>query len=323
MYVSPNVPSVCSVRASLRSGLVHPLPLAAIVVLVINDHALKGSGVVPAWVTGKLSDFAGLFFFPVLLVVVFEWIATRTRTALRRELTAAIAVSATGVVFTALKTVPALADLCSRSGFTIVCDPSDLIALGALIASYAYLIHTPRSREDRGWKRFASVALAGVASMATSPPPIARGFPSWKVPDTASGSATKTLDCASFEVWVAKSGKTGFGAMLHVRGDRSCTAQIRQATFEYPRERVGTAATLPATITAGTVDAPGTLYLPFAFDNEASWNRGERHGTLKIEIATAEHQETWVVPLDHVHPGAHVVVPRNGTNAAPLPSGAQ
>ena len=155
------------------------------------------------------------------------------------------------------------------------------------------------------------------------PPPIARGFPSWKVPDTASGSATKTLDCASFEVWVAKSGKTGFGAMLHVRGDHLCTAQIRQATFEYPRERVGTAATLPATITAGTVDAPGTLYLPFAFDNEASWNRGERHGTLKIEIATAEHQETWVVPLDHVHPGAHVVVPRNGTNAAPLPSGAQ
>jgi hypothetical protein len=33
---------------------------------VVNDHVLKGSGLLPAAVTGKLSDVAGLFFFPVL-----------------------------------------------------------------------------------------------------------------------------------------------------------------------------------------------------------------------------------------------------------------
>jgi hypothetical protein len=39
-----------------------PLVMASIVVLLVNDHLLKAAA--PSWVTGKLSDFAGLFFFP-------------------------------------------------------------------------------------------------------------------------------------------------------------------------------------------------------------------------------------------------------------------
>jgi len=31
--------------------LVHPLPLAAIALTAINDHVLKGSGLLPAWLT--------------------------------------------------------------------------------------------------------------------------------------------------------------------------------------------------------------------------------------------------------------------------------
>jgi len=41
------------------------LPLAAVLVLAVNDHVLKGSGLLPDMVTGKLSDVAGLFFFPI------------------------------------------------------------------------------------------------------------------------------------------------------------------------------------------------------------------------------------------------------------------
>jgi len=60
-------------RASVRVPgdiLIHPVPLGAIAVLLLNDHVLKR--VAPGWVTGKLSDVAGLIFFPFLLVALLE-----------------------------------------------------------------------------------------------------------------------------------------------------------------------------------------------------------------------------------------------------------
>ena len=40
-------------------ALLHPLWVAALVLLVVNDHLLKGAGLVPGVVTGKLSDTQG------------------------------------------------------------------------------------------------------------------------------------------------------------------------------------------------------------------------------------------------------------------------
>jgi hypothetical protein len=57
---------------SLRA-LSHPYSVAAAVTLAVNDHILKG--LAPGWLTGKLSDFAGLFFFPYLLTLVSPWSA--------------------------------------------------------------------------------------------------------------------------------------------------------------------------------------------------------------------------------------------------------
>lgn len=45
----------------------HPLVLTAVFLVAVNDHILKQS-VLAGAVTGKLSDFAGLFFFPFLLL---------------------------------------------------------------------------------------------------------------------------------------------------------------------------------------------------------------------------------------------------------------
>jgi hypothetical protein len=50
--------------------LLHPLAILAVVVLVLNDHFLKA--LAPGLLTGKLSDFAGLLFFPVLAVSAVE-----------------------------------------------------------------------------------------------------------------------------------------------------------------------------------------------------------------------------------------------------------
>ena len=44
--------------------ILHLWTIAAIVILFINDQYLKYA--YPSWLTGKLSDFAGLIFFPIL-----------------------------------------------------------------------------------------------------------------------------------------------------------------------------------------------------------------------------------------------------------------
>ena len=62
--------STSSDRAVLGEMLLHPAMLLAIVVLVLNDHALKGWA--PGVVSGKLSDFAGLCFFPAFLQALWE-----------------------------------------------------------------------------------------------------------------------------------------------------------------------------------------------------------------------------------------------------------
>ena len=45
--------------------LVHPFSLFAIVLMGLNDHTFKYA--YPSYLTGKLSDFMGLVFFPLLL----------------------------------------------------------------------------------------------------------------------------------------------------------------------------------------------------------------------------------------------------------------
>src|SRR5688500_18032602 len=62
-----------------RSALANPAFLAALAVLLINDHVLKGAGLLPGWVTGKLSDLAGLIVAPVLAAVVLRARSPRAR----------------------------------------------------------------------------------------------------------------------------------------------------------------------------------------------------------------------------------------------------
>jgi hypothetical protein len=80
----------------------------SVVVLVVNDHWLKARlGPDPRLgvVTGKLSDVAGLVFFPLVLVSIVELV--RGRAASRAEVTGAVVL--TGVAFAAIKLVPVAA----------------------------------------------------------------------------------------------------------------------------------------------------------------------------------------------------------------------
>lgn len=130
--------------------------LAAIALLLLNDHVLKAAW--PGPVTGKLSDAAGLAFFPILIVSAWELgrsLAGRPRRPSMRALLVAVVLTALGI--TLVKTMPSVAAAYGGSlgvaqwllalpghavvdhavppvvATRVVVDPSDLVALPGLV----------------------------------------------------------------------------------------------------------------------------------------------------------------------------------------------
>lgn len=81
-----------------RDVRTHWLVVAAIALLLLNDHVLKAAW--PGIVTGKLSDVAGLAFFPILLT---QWAKTVRGWAIAGAITA--------VAFAAIKVWPEATEL--------------------------------------------------------------------------------------------------------------------------------------------------------------------------------------------------------------------
>ncbi|MCA9687561.1 MAG: hypothetical protein KC457_35700, partial [Myxococcales bacterium] len=104
-------------------------------------HWLKGSGMVPGALTGKLSDFAGMLVAPALLAAL---LAGLTGARSRRVLLACHV--AVGAVFAGIQLSPAFASQWSAlmaglgHPWVITCDPTDLIALPFLILSWRVLV---------------------------------------------------------------------------------------------------------------------------------------------------------------------------------------
>lgn len=84
--------------------LLHPVSLAAIALLVLNDHVLKAAW--PGALTGKLSDVAGMIFFPLLLAAV----AQQLRPSLRLRPTVIACAALTALVFASIKVWPLAGD---------------------------------------------------------------------------------------------------------------------------------------------------------------------------------------------------------------------
>jgi hypothetical protein len=167
--------------AASLAALTHPISLAAIAVLLLNDHLLKHA--VPSTLTGKLSDFAGLYFAPyVSLAVVFAVLSVRRRSWPGHAIAAAT-YCAIGLLFTVLKTSADASDIfitavSAMTGVRIsfVTDPSDLLALSSMPVSFAlWARQLPREPLERSRARLSlravALSLAGIAIVATSSPP--------------------------------------------------------------------------------------------------------------------------------------------------------
>jgi hypothetical protein len=142
--------------AQPADGLLNPVALIAVAVLLVNDHVLKSAW--PGPITGKLSDLAGLAFFPLVILGVWEVVLAATGRWARPSARALLeSIGLTGCAFALVKTTPTgtvaagwvlgagqwmlgvLGHVVTGStGSTlvpapVVLDPSDLLALPALL----------------------------------------------------------------------------------------------------------------------------------------------------------------------------------------------
>lgn len=121
--------------------------LAALIVLILNDHVLKDA--YPGVVSGKLSDFAGVFLLATLLAVLFP---------------RAIACVIAGALFVGWKS-PFSEPLIAVLGMTRVIDWTDLSAL--VMLPFAYRASTPAPLSKPAHALIAVLSI--VAFAATSP----------------------------------------------------------------------------------------------------------------------------------------------------------
>ncbi|NUT35152.1 MAG: hypothetical protein HOV79_19020 [Hamadaea sp.] len=155
--------------------LAHPVTVAALAVLLLNDHVLKAAH--PGWVTGKLSDVAGLLVAAPLVALVLSAAGRGFRA------TAGVAVALTGTLFTLVKISGYAAGVASAAWTAVagtsrvLADPTDLLALPALLLAYHVGMRASRApapgrvaRTARIWLVL-PVALLAVAATSKEDPP--------------------------------------------------------------------------------------------------------------------------------------------------------
>ena len=121
-------------------SLAHPVSLAAVVLLLINDHWLRWS--TPSWLTGKLGDFTWLVFAPFIAALVLAWLVPR-RLPHHERVVCFLSIGVIGLWFALAKTVSPVHQLTLDVWESIIgwqgslrIDATDLLTLPALLLSW-------------------------------------------------------------------------------------------------------------------------------------------------------------------------------------------
>ena len=297
---------------SWADPICHPLPLGAALLLAINDHWLKGAGLLPPLLTGKLSDLCGLFFFPALLLALLGGglaLAGRRRPP---RLCAPLLVFAVGAVFVAANLSPGFNAWLGGWWGHKVMDPTDLYALPVLLPAWLWLRRAPAASTrwtPRDLLRVLAVLACGVASAATSPLRVSfpRNYPAW----TLLEPVRVAREQSSLELWVSKSGKEGIGLTLLVLncGERGRELELLEAVLTVGGETH--AAELPAPRQVRSGEA-ASLYLPIPFDNQRLWNQGQRAGELRVRVRWGGQELRLAARAAHHLDGFHRAVTFHG-----------
>lgn len=230
-----NRTTASSSARSWAGDLYHPLPLSAVLVLAVNDHLLKGAGLLPGWLTGKLSDVAGLFFFPLLLCALARG-ATRLAARREREIEdrgalAMAAVLSTGAVFTAIKLCPPVNAWVAGVWGVMVMDATDLFTLPVLPLSAAFMLRSaPAIAAPRRFLDLGAVLAAALASAATSSsqPPAVMPEPPQPVASAVVASPAPVA-CGSLAISVCERSSTGTFVVVEASG-AGCEVEVLRAS---------------------------------------------------------------------------------------------
>lgn len=158
-----------TLQASLRC-LQHPSSLISIALLLVNDHVLKI--LFPSWLTGKLSDFAGIFFFPFIVGALLSFILNKIK--LSTHYVGQIAFGLVFIGFGSLKLivpVNAFVGLAASkvygSPVHYALDPTDVVALVALIPAWNLWINRDETKRTRA--AYFALVFGALAAIASSP----------------------------------------------------------------------------------------------------------------------------------------------------------
>lgn len=232
-------------KRGFARALASPWWIGAVAVLLLNDHVFKGSGLLPGWLTGKLSDFSGLFVAATLASVLLGAVLRgRSRWAI------ALGHAFVTLPFVAIKTSPTLSHLHGTAFRTRnVVDPTDLLALSVLPWSIWMTDRAARTidlavRGSTYRPREVALAVAGaVACMADQPPRV--------VPPRCPATGTKdNIGCvAAFRT----------AMYLGNRGGVTATASIAVLKPDAPVNCVAIQTAAPCDIKPEWFDAPTTV----------------------------------------------------------------
>jgi hypothetical protein len=151
--------------------LSRPISLGAIAVLFINDYLLRRLW--PSWWTGKIGDFAWLFFAPFALAALLSWLIP-SKMPDQEKIVGMLAFGLTGAVFTLGNTTPAFHGWIIQTLESLLAmpiglrlDPTDLIALVSLVLGWRLWnrpIEPSPSFARPGWIALSLAALLTVGN---------------------------------------------------------------------------------------------------------------------------------------------------------------
>jgi hypothetical protein len=148
--------------------LSHPAFLLALLVLGLNDHVWKGSGLLPGWLTGKLSDLGGLVVAPVLVAQLCRGPLARAKR---------VAPALVVLCFVLCKLFPSCAHVFESATALLgwrsrlIADPSDLIALVVLPLTLLLLRAGAEPSVPLRWRERIVLVSSLILCAATSPAP--------------------------------------------------------------------------------------------------------------------------------------------------------
>ena len=163
-----------SLFRSLRA-LAHPLTWLALALLLVNDHLLRVLW--PSWWTGKLGDFAWLFFAPLVLAALVSLIIP-AQSKKQLIIVSWVSFLGTALFFGLAKSLPAVnalnVDLASAvmgSPVSIRTDPGDLLALVVIPLSFFVWRRQPTHPFRPSLRGYAALPVAALLTIANAAGP--------------------------------------------------------------------------------------------------------------------------------------------------------